>query len=93
MLKTGIKKVVILIGIIWIMAFTTLVYNISVAYASNTIIGNAADGYEAGKLAARTDHNAGSTRDAECPPGHGISWCVSYHVGYNTQWGAMVISD
>ncbi len=51
-----------------------------------SIIGNAGDGYDAGKAAGASAERSGQTYDAQCPSGHTDTWCVAYHAGYLVGW-------
>ena len=51
-----------------------------------SIIGNAGDGYDAGKAAGARAERSGQSYDAQCPSGHTDAWCVAYHAGYLVGW-------
>ena len=52
-----------------------------------SIIGNAGDGYDAGKAAGAAAERSGQSYDATCPSGHTDTWCIAYHAGYLVGWG------
>jgi hypothetical protein len=51
-----------------------------------SIIGNAGDGYDAGKAAGVSAERSGQSYDASCPSGHTDAWCIAYHAGYLVGW-------
>jgi hypothetical protein len=82
--------VVVLFGLV--SSYTiTMAFDSQVIVASSSgksIVGNYADGYEAGKAQGRDDNRNGIAHNSKCPPNDSLSWCAGYKIGYSAGWFA-----
>jgi hypothetical protein len=58
------------------------------AYASKSVVGNYANGYDLGKENGRDDYREYYQHNSTCPPNDSLSWCTGYKIGYEVGWAA-----